>query len=119
MKYIHATEGEWIQGKGYKKRILLKKDDLHCDGALAQTVYIEPHTEVKAHYHANMTEVFHIIEGEATMTIRNRMFLLRPGDTLTCEPNEIHSARNDTDQPFRYVVFKTNAYEGDVYWLES
>lgn len=118
MKHIQAHEGEWLQGRGYQKRILLSKEDLHCDGALAQTVSIEPHTEVQPHYHKHMTEVFHILEGQATMVIENRTFHLTPGDTLTCEPHEIHSATNDSDQPFRYVVFKTNAYEGDIYWLE-
>lgn len=119
MKWIKADEGKWIQGKGYRKKVLLKKEDLHCDGALVQTVIIEPSTEVPSHYHAKMTEVFHILEGEGIMTISSKTFHLTPGDTLTCEPNEIHSAKNDSDQPFKYAVFKTNVEEGDIYWLEQ
>lgn len=118
MKCIKAGEGSWIAGKGYKKKILLKKDDLHCDGALVQTIVIEPLTEVPSHYHRKMTEVFHIIEGEGTMIISDKTFHLAPGDTLTCEPNEIHSAKNSSHQPFKYAVFKTNVEDGDIYWLE-
>jgi len=119
MKYIKAGEGTWITGNGYHKNIVLLGDDLHAEGAMVQFVRIEPHTEVAAHYHKKMTEVFHILEGRGIMVISGQTFNLAPGDTLTCEPTEVHSARNDFDQVFRYVVFKTNAEDGDSYWLEA
>jgi mannose-6-phosphate isomerase-like protein (cupin superfamily) len=90
---------------------------LHCPGALVQLVVIDPHTEVPFHHHKKTTEVFHIIEGTGSMTVAGRTFNLSPGDTLTTEPNELHNAINSGDSPLRYIVFKTNATEGDSVWL--
>lgn len=115
MKFIPANTGKWILGNGYKKNILLK--DINLKGTLVQIVVVEPNDEVKPHLHKKMTEVFHILEGEGTMIIDNKTFHLKPGDTLTCEPNEVHSTKNSSNKIFKFVVFKTNAEEGDSYWL--
>lgn len=51
MKYIPKSDDGWIEGRGYKKRILLTDSDLHCAGTLVRLVTIEPHTEVPPHHH--------------------------------------------------------------------
>jgi quercetin dioxygenase-like cupin family protein len=116
MKYIPPSTESWVEGRGYKKQVLLTESDLLCPGTLVQLVVIEPHSEVPFHYHEKMTEVFHIIEGTGSMTVAGQTFNLGPGDTLTTEPQELHNAINSSDSPLRYVVFKTNATEGDSVW---
>ena len=115
MKFIKSGKGKWIQGKGYRKKVILREKD----GIVVQIVVIAPHTEVKPHYHKKSKEAFHVLQGEGTMVISGKKFRLKPGDTLTCLPKEVHSAKNDSGKPFRYVVFKINAQEGDSYWLEE
>lgn len=119
MKFIKSHEGKWLQGKGYKKKILLENNDLNSPGTLIQIVAIEPGSEVMPHYHKKMTEVFHILEGEGTMVIEDKTFHLAPGDILTCEPHKIHSAKNTTISIFKYIVFKTNAENEDSYWIKE
>ena len=116
MKYIPPSAERWIQGRGYKKQILLTESGLRCPGTLVQLVVIEPHAEVPFHYHNKITEVFHIIAGTGSMTVAGKTVALSPGDTLTTEPQELHNAVNTSDAPLRYMVFKTNATEGDSVW---
>ncbi len=116
MKFLPPSTENWIEGRGYKKQILLTESGLHCPGTLVQLVVIDPHSEVPFHYHNKMTEVFHIIEGTGSMTIAGQTFHLSPGDTLTTEPKELHNAINASDAPLKYIVFKTNVTEGDSVW---
>jgi len=116
MKHIPKATGDWQHCAGYAKKVLLTADDLHCEGALVQLVEIPPQTSVADHYHEHCTEVFHVLAGSGRFTIDGRSVQLEPGDTLTCEPGEIHSTYNDADEPFLYAVFKTNAVAGDLHW---
>lgn len=116
MKYIPKASGTWQEGAGYAKKILLTAEDLRCEGALVQLVRIPPRTCVADHYHERCTEVFHVVSGGGSFVIDGTAIELGPGDTLTCHPGELHSTRNDADEPFVYVVFKTNAVAGDLHW---
>lgn len=116
MKYIQSHDENWIEGRGYRKQILLREESLNCPGTLVQLVVIEPYAKVPFHHHKKMTEVFHVLEGTGSMVIGGQTFELKPGDTLTTEPNESHNAMNSSDVPLKYIVFKTNVVEGDSYW---
>ena len=116
MKFVDQADAEWIEGKDYRKKILLQGEDLNAPGTLVQIVEIAPHTEVANHYHKSCTEVFHVLSGKGTFEIDGKTVHLAPGDTLTCEPLEVHATRNPHDEPFRYVVFKTNVVEDDLFW---
>lgn len=116
MKHIPKAAGDWQKCAGYAKKILLTETELRCEGALVQLIEIAPHTSVADHYHEHCTEVFHVLHGSGRFTIDGRTFLLEPGDTLTCNPGEVHSTQNDGDEPFTYVVFKTNAVADDLHW---
>jgi mannose-6-phosphate isomerase-like protein (cupin superfamily) len=116
MKFIERRDGGWIEGEGYRKRILLCEDALNAPGTLVQIVEIPPHMEVADHHHESCTEVFHILAGEGSFTIDSKTFQLSVGDTLTCEPREIHNTKNPNDTPFTYIVFKTNVADDDLFW---
>ena len=119
MRHSQDSGGEWIQGRGYRKKVLVCEHELHCPGALVQLVEIGPKTSVPFHYHKTSVEVFHVLDGRGVMTIEGVEYALSPGDTLTCEPPEMHSARNDATATWRYIVFKTNATRDDLYWVEG
>ena len=112
---LRAGHWHWVEGKGYRKAVLLRAEALRAP-ALVQLVEIPPHTAVPPHYHKTSLEVFHIIAGTGSMTIDGATHRLAPGDTLTCEPPQVHSAANDSDQTWRYIVFKTNVTKEDTYW---
>ena len=119
MKHVPGVAGEWQQCPGYAKKIILTERDLNAPGTLVQLIEIAPKTCVADHYHDHCTEAFHVVAGRGSFIIDGRYIELQPGDTLTCQPGEIHSTRNDGDVPFTYVVFKTNVRAGDIHWVDD
>lgn len=120
MKYRSSTEGEEIARKDYSKKIIFSPEDFDEKGHLLQVVTIPASTRQRMHVHQVQTEVFYILEGEATITINAVEYLARPGDAFICSPGDVHNVWNKTDQDFRLVVFKINLPEQgeDSRWLE-
>lgn len=119
MDYFLPTDKKWVQGRGYRKQILLREAELNCPGTLVQLIEIAPHMEVPFHHHEKQTEVFHITEGQGYMVINGQRMELRPGVTLTTQPGDVHNTVNEGDVPLRYVVFKTNWSEDDTIWPQA
>ena len=117
MKFVKIGEKEWLIRQGYSKKILLTEDDLKSKGNLVQIVKNEAHTEIKPHYHKEMTEVYHVLKGNAVVFCGDIRVRSQPGDTLLCEPGEVHGVVNDTDEDFQFAVFKINANDEDTVWL--
>ena len=82
-----------------------------------QIIKNKAQTEIKPHYHNHMTEVYHILKGNAIVFCGEIQVRAFPGDTLLCEPREVHGLKNDTDQDFLFVVFKINSKEDDLTWI--
>lgn len=118
MRFFPAEDNEWKEGNGYSKCVLLRgKKELLVEGAIVQLLTIAPETTVPPHYHEQGMEVFHIISGKGIMTINDETFHMKKGDTLTCDAKEVHSAENPYDEPFEYIIFKTNWNEEDTVWI--
>jgi quercetin dioxygenase-like cupin family protein len=118
MKFVKMDEKEWLERQGYSKKILLTEDDLKSKGNIVQVVRNKAHTEIKPHYHEHMKEIYHILKGNAVVFFEDTRVRAHPGDTLLCEPREVHGVVNDTDEEFMFVVFKINAMDDDMYWAE-
>jgi mannose-6-phosphate isomerase-like protein (cupin superfamily) len=83
MKYRPSTEGKEIVKKDYRKNIIFSSDDFNDPGHLLQVATIPPDTRQRMHFHNEQTEVFYILEGEATITINETDYLARSGDAFT------------------------------------
>ena len=120
MKYRPSTEGEEIVRQDYRKKIIFSLEDFDEKGHLLQVVTIPPNTRQRMHSHHKQTEVFYILEGEATITINDVNYLARSGDAFICSPGDVHNLWNKTDKEFRLVVFKINLPEEweDSHWHE-
>ena len=118
MKHRSSTEGTEIIEKDYRKKIIFSLEDFEETGHLLQLVTIPPATCQRTHSHRRQTEVFYILEGQATITINGEDYLAKPGDAFICSPGDVHNLWNKTDQDFRLVVFKINLpKEGhDSHW---
>ncbi len=120
MKIINQNEKEWLDRGSYFKKILVTKDDLKTkDDVLVQIFKSEPHTEVKAHYHKIMKEIFYVLSGNAVFYIGDDKREHKAGDVLITEPEDIHGVINDSDGDFLMLVFKINPAENDIYWVEE
>jgi quercetin dioxygenase-like cupin family protein len=114
---LHRSDkGSWLRGAGYLKKPIFSESDLRLEGTIVQLVTIEPQQHVPSHYHRSCTEVFCITGGRGQMTIGDTLLELSVGDIVMCEPGEVHDARNYTDDPFVYIVFKTNVVPDDTVW---
>jgi quercetin dioxygenase-like cupin family protein len=118
MKFIKINEKKWLERQGYSKKILLTEEDLMSRGNLVQIVRNKAHTEIKPHYHKEMIEIYHILKGNAVIFCGEARVQAQPGDTLLCEPGEVHGVDNDTDEDFQFVVFKINAKDEDMVWVK-
>jgi quercetin dioxygenase-like cupin family protein len=111
MKYRSSTEGKEIVKQDYRKKIIFSLDDFDEKGHLLQVVTIRSDTRQRRHSHSKQTEVFYILEGEATITINDVDYLAKPGDAFICSPGDVHNVWNKTDKDFRLLVFKINLPE--------
>jgi len=120
MKHRPATDGQEIVKKDYRKKIIFSLDDFDEKGHLLQVVTIPPSTRQRLHSHKKQTEVFYILEGEATIAINDVDYPASPGDAFICSPGDVHNVWNKTDKEFRLVVFKINLPEDkeDSHWQE-
>jgi len=116
MNRFEPDQAEWIQGSGYSKLRIFDEKQLRCRGALFQTVKILPGQSVDPHHHLESVEIFHMISGRGHMAINNEVISLQPGDTILCEPGDIHDAHNPNQEDWIYLVFKTNSSPQDTYW---
>ena len=120
MKFRPSTQGTEIVRKDYRKKIIFSLDDFEEKGHLLQVVTIPPNTRQRMHFHDQQTEVFYLLEGEATITVNDVDYPARSGDAFICSPGDVHNLWNKTDQEFTLLVFKINMPEAgeDSHWEE-
>jgi quercetin dioxygenase-like cupin family protein len=120
MKYRPSVQGQEIVKKDYRKKIIFSLEDFEEKGHLLQVVTIPANTRQRLHAHHRQTEVFYILEGEATITMNGVEYSARRGDAFICSPGDVHGLWNKSNEDFRLVVFKINLPEEgeDSHWLE-
>lgn len=119
MKFIKSGQGKLIEGRGYKKNVFVNGINLISNKALVQMIIINPNDVAPDHYHKKTTEVFYFLEGSGVFIVNDQEYKCFPGDILICESNEVHSTRNETNEVWKYLAFKTDIPEGDSYFLEK
>lgn len=119
MKFVNQEEKEWVERRGYSKKILLTEDEIKSEGNLVQIVKVNPHTQIKPHYHKQTIEIFYILKGNAILFFGDRKIEAKPGDVFLCEPNDVHGVINDSNEEFSLLVFKINEKEDDFILSES
>jgi quercetin dioxygenase-like cupin family protein len=120
MKYRREGQGEVTSRKDYTKRVIFPRESFADKAHEVQIVTVPPHTSITPHSHTRRTEVFFVLEGEASLQIGQSEHQARPGDAFVCEPGDRHYASNMTDREFRLLVFKINlASEDDTVWEEA
>ena len=60
MKTIRSNQKEWLENKGYSKKILLDDENLKS-GSLVQEIKIKAGEKAGEHYHQKQTEVFYFL----------------------------------------------------------
>ncbi len=60
---------------------------------------------VGVHKHVGECEIYHILEGKATVTDNGETKYLEAGDTLVTYDGETHSIQNDQDKELVFMAF--------------
>lgn len=112
-KYAPASEGKLITKEDYSKIILLEPKDFDQPGHQMQVVIVPPKTRMRVHWHNKQTEVYYVLEGGSLVVLNGEKYMTHPGDAFIIRPGVKHTVWNDTDKPFKQVVFKIDYPEGD------
>ncbi len=107
------NQDNWIQGKSYKKRILI--EELKEKINLIEDVVVVPKGEIPYHGHEFTDEIFYVINNSAIMIVNNKEFEVKTGDMIYVNKNESHGFRNESDKEFKMIVFKINFQKGDSF----
>ncbi|MEA3453161.1 MAG: cupin domain-containing protein [Patescibacteria group bacterium] len=116
MKYIKSVDKNWIEKKGYSKKIFFDENDLNFPGSLVQQIKIKAGETAGVHYHKKQTEIFYFFNGNGYFIVNGKRIDLEEGDTLVIEPNDKHSVVNEGEEDFIYIAFKLNYHPEDSYW---
>lgn len=81
--------GRVSHGPDIAKRVLLGTGDVPALTNLSQAV-LAPGQVAAGHTHADMWEVFMVVEGEGRLTVDGEAVQLAPGTCVVVEPGERH-----------------------------
>ena len=86
-----------------KKQVWFRKGDLPPFTQIARVV-VFPGEVLAAHAHADMHELFIILEGATRMLVDGRPHDLKPGDAVALTPGENHELSNPVSETLVFLV---------------
>lgn len=90
---------------GVWKKVLISRRDLQPGRVqMINWATLPVGKSFAGHYHEDMQEVFIMITGEVILTVDSVEEVLRPGDTVTIDPREVHQMRNRGDCEAEYLA---------------
>lgn len=94
---VEAVSHEEASNPAMIKKILFRLGELH-DGSIQMVNWanILPHQSSRPHVHADMQEVFVLINGSISIIVNDQSFMLKEGDACVVDPCEVHSIKNQT-----------------------
>ncbi|AQL41919.1 hypothetical protein BV210_03955 [Halorientalis sp. IM1011] len=107
---------EWKARDSYRKQILATEDEIGSEGNLLQVVEVPPGEHVEPHFHRETREVFYVQQAGGRFVIDGTEVTPAAGEVVVCEPGDVHEVYNESDEPFRILVFKADLAEDDTVW---
>lgn len=98
-----ASEQPVSHNPAAKKQVWFRKGELSPFTQIARVV-VPPGEVLTAHAHADMHELFIMLEGTACMTVDEELHTLTTGDAIAITPGETHKLSNPTTAPLSFLV---------------
>jgi quercetin dioxygenase-like cupin family protein len=94
-----AIKGKVISNTKTKQSIKFIHTGKDTNGQLLEmeSVYLANSQEPAPHYHPIQEEDFQVLQGELTVTIKDRLMVLKEGDTLHIPPGTSHAMWNNSN----------------------
>jgi len=105
----NAPEEPVSHNPAAKKRVWFRKGELPPFTQIARVI-IPPGEVLATHAHADMHELFIILEGTAYMVVDGASHQLVPGDAIALCPGETHELANREIKPATLLVAGWTAY---------
>ena len=95
-------------------------DGTHTGGSMSMCeMLVPPKARVPPpHYHSNVDETVHVLEGTFDFTVDGKLHELRPGDRCFSPRGLVHSFANRRDEPTRVLSMFTPAEVGPAYFRD-
>src|SRR5271163_3037904 len=95
-------------------------DGSHTGGTMSMAeMLVPPKARVPPpHFHSNVDETVHVLEGTFSFTVDGKLHELRAGDRCFSPRGLVHSFANGTDAPVRVLSVFTPALIGPAYFRE-
>lgn len=78
-----------------------------------------PGTSETLHYHKKATQLFYILNGEATFTIINKVLIAKQGESIKILPNQIHKIENNSSANLRFVLISQPKAQHDRFEIKG
>ena len=98
-----ASEEPVSHNPAAKKRVWFRKGELPPFTQIARVI-VPPGEVLTAHAHADMHELFIILEGTARMVVDGVSHHLAKGDAIALAPGEAHELSNPSSEPLVFLV---------------
>ena len=128
MKYVSNGASGFVpashedpKNPGVLKRVIATRQNFQAGQVqMLNWAQLPVGSSFQPHYHEDMQEVFVLLSGVVTMTVRKlnsdasaaECVTMRHGDTVIIEPTEIHQMQNVGDVVAEYIVFGISSQNG-------
>lgn len=85
----------YITRDGSEIRELMHPDHHDCRNQSLAEARVPTGTETRLHRHHLSEEIYYIVQGEGEMTLGDRRFVVRAGDSICIIPGTPHKIRNN------------------------
>ncbi|MDH5735315.1 MAG: cupin domain-containing protein [Gammaproteobacteria bacterium] len=112
MKYIshYQQVDAYITKDGYIIKELMHPDINHNHNQSLAEAIIPAHAETQLHKHIASEEIYHITHGEGQMTLGEKTFNVKAGDTICIAPAIAHKIRNIGSSDLKIICCCSPAY---------
>jgi mannose-6-phosphate isomerase-like protein (cupin superfamily) len=110
MKTEYDKIEPYITKDGSLVRELMHPDQHGNERQSLAEALVPPGKETLLHRHRSTEEIYHVTEGCGRMTLEDREFEIRAGDTICIPPRTPHRVRNSGTGPLRILCASSPPY---------
>ena len=111
MSAVIHPRGEGERHAAGNSQILIKATGEDTDGSffLSENTIEPGFPGPPPHTHERLHDMFYVLEGSLTVRVGDQTQAIGPGTFVCVSPGVVHTFRNDSDAPVRFLNFNTPA----------